>query len=314
MILVTGGAGFIGSHIVDALVRAGERVRVLDDLSTGHRENLKEVAGKVEFIEASITDAAAVGRAMRGVERVYHEAACPFVTRSIDEPLPVHEANATGTLTVLDRAAAAGVKRLVFASSCSVYGDEVGEAPGHEGLREAPQSPYAAQKLMGEHYARIFSRTTPLQCVSLRYYNVFGPRQDSSSAYSGVISIFCDRLLQGVAPVIYGDGHQTRDFVHVSNVVRANLLAGTADVPGGAVFNIASGRSVSLLELHAALARHLDVTLAPRHEPARVGDIRHSAASIRRAEKELGYRCEIDYETGLRDTLEWFRSRQTADT
>jgi UDP-glucose 4-epimerase len=314
VILVTGGAGFIGSHLVEALVRAGESVRVLDDLSTGQRSNLAAVEAEVDLCEGSITDVRALAGSLEGVRTVFHHAACPFVTQSIADPLPVHDANATGTLTVLEQAARAGVERLVFASSCSVYGDAVGSAPAHEGLREDPQSPYAAQKLLGEHYCRIFSRSLGLRCVILRYYNVFGPRQDASSAYSGVISIFCDKLIQGEIPTIYGDGRQTRDFVYVQNVVKANLLAGTVDVAGGATFNVATGKSVSLLDLYATLSDALGVHQSPRFEPARPGDVRHSVADVSRARESLGFEAQIDFETGLRQTVDWMRAQRKTGT
>ena len=308
MNLVTGGAGFIGSHLVDALVRAGEPVRVLDDFSSGRRENLAAVAGKVELLEGSVADPAAVRRAVAGAVRVFHLAARPSVAKSFEEPQAAHEVNATGTLHVVVEAAKAGAKRLIFAGSCAVYGD-AGTGPVREEARLDPKSPYAAQKLLGESYCRQLGGAAGLHTVVLRFFNVYGPRQDPGSPYSGVISVFCERLLRGAAPLIYGDGRQTRDFVCVDDVVQALTRAASAGVEQGATFNIASGRSRSVLELHAALAAAIGNRVAPTFAPARVGDIVHSAADITRARRDLCYEPASKFEDGLARTIAWYRAR-----
>jgi nucleoside-diphosphate-sugar epimerase len=306
--LVTGGAGFIGSHLVEALVRAGEKVRVLDDLSSGRRENLAAVAGKVELLEGSVADPAAVRRAVAGATRVFHLAARPSVAKSFEEPEQAHEVNATGTLHVVVEAAKAGAKRLIFAGSCAVYGD-AGTGPVREEARLDPKSPYAAQKLLGESYCRQLCGAAELHPVVLRFFNVYGPRQDPGSPYSGVISVFCEKMLRGVAPVIYGDGRQTRDFVGVDDVVQALTKAAGAGVERGATFNIASGRSRSVLELHAALAAAIGARVAPTFAKARVGDIVHSAADITRAQRDLCYEPASRFEDGLARTIAWYRAR-----
>ncbi len=306
MILVTGGAGFIGSHLVCALVRQRRAVRVLDDFSTGKEHNLASVIDQIEVVHGSVVDPRVVEQAMKGVRLVYHEAARPSVVLSFEQPALVHEVNATGTLNVLEAARRAKVERLVLASSSSVYGDpEVN--PSTEEFREDPKSPYAAQKLISEHYCRIYAASHGLSTVVLRYYNVFGPRQDPLSPYSGVISIFCDRMLRGQIPAIQGDGEQTRDFTYVDDVVSANLLAATAALEPGAVVNVATGRSISILHLFEVVARELGLEVRPRFLPARTGDIRHSVADISRAVQWLGYRPSVAFEAGLRATLDWAR-------
>ena len=311
MNLVTGGAGFIGSHLVDALVRAGEPVRVLDDLSSGREENLAASLAKVELVRGSVADAATVRRAMAGVRRVFHLAARPSVQKSFEEPELAHEVNAGGTMRVAVEAARAGVERLIFAGSCAVYGD-AGAGPAVEEQRLDPKSPYAAQKLLGEHYCRLLGAGRGLRAVVLRFFNVYGPRQDPGSPYSGVISVFCEKLLRNEPLLIFGDGKQTRDFVCVDDVVQALTRAAAADVASGATFNVASGRSRSLLDLVAALAAATGAKASPEFAPARVGDIVHSTADIARARRDLGYDPAVRFEEGLARTVAWYRDRRGA--
>ena len=313
MILVTGGAGFIGSHLVRALLDRGHRVRVLDDLSSGRRENLDEVADRVEFVEGSIVDEEIVRRAVTGARAVFHLAACPSVVRSQEEPLPVHDVNASGTLQVLECASAAGVDRVVFAGSSAVYGIP-GDGPSDEGAPLHPLSLYGAQKLLGEYYCRIYAETRGLRTVVLRYFNVFGPRQDPGSPYSGVISLFCDRMLRGELPTVHGDGQQTRDFTYVDNVVDGNLRALEAELEPFTVVNVATGRRVTLLEVLQVLGRALARDATPRFGPARIGDVRHSCADVAAAERLLGYRPIVDFATGLERTLDWYRGAVPATT
>ena len=308
MILVTGGAGFIGSHLCDALAARGEAVRVLDDLSTGREANLAALRGRVELVRGSVVDPAAVARAVQGAATVFHLAACPSVPRSFDEPDFCHAVNATGTLHVVVAAARARCRRLVFASSCAIYGDAGRERVGEE-RAPAPRSPYAAQKLLGEHYLRQYGGALGLETVALRFFNVFGPRQDPGSPYSGVISIFCERLLRGEPVTIHGDGLQTRDFVEVSDVIQALLGAADAPAAAGGTFNVATGVGHTLLDLAAALARQTGATAAPRHGPARTGDIRHSLADISRARAVLGYVARTGLAEGLGRTLQWVRGQ-----
>ncbi|HEY7508786.1 MAG TPA: SDR family oxidoreductase [Vicinamibacteria bacterium] len=305
-VLVTGGAGFIGSHLAEALVRAGHRVRVLDNLYSGRTANLEPIRKDVEFVEGDCADPAVARRAMRGIEAVFHEAAIPSVARSVKDPLASHRGNSTATLVVLTAARDAGVRRLVYAGSSSVYGNSP-RLPKREDMETRPLSPYAVGKLTGEHYLRIFSGLYGLETLTLRYFNVFGPRQDASSPYSGVISLFTAALLAGRRPVIYGDGRQSRDFTYVANVVDANLRALTAPVADGSAMNVATGRRVTLNGLLAALGRLTGRKIPARHLPARAGDVRHSLADITRARKALGYRPMVDFETGLRETVEWYK-------
>ena len=302
-VLVTGGAGFIGSHIVEALVAEGYRVRVLDDLSTGRASNLDAVRDRIEMIEASASDFSACEEAAEGVAYVFHEAAIPSVPRSVAEPLPSHESGPTATLNVLEASRRAGVRRLMFAASSSAYGDaEV--LPKVETLLPDPLSPYAAGKLAGEHYVRVYARTMGLDGVSLRYFNIFGPRQDPSSPYSGVISLFIKAMSRGERPRIYGDGSQTRDFTYVENAVRANLAAMRAEGPLlGKALNVGCGDRISLLDLVSTLNAILGTDLEPEFLPARAGDVRDSLAGLGLIERELGYRPSVDFAEGLRRTV-----------
>jgi nucleoside-diphosphate-sugar epimerase len=305
-ILVTGGAGFIGSHLAQALAAKGHRVRVLDDLSGGRRQNLAAVRGDVEFLRGNCADIDTARRAVRGVEVVYHEAAVPSVARSVDDPALSHRANATATLTMLVAARDAGVRRFVYAGSSSVYGDTP-KLPKREDMLPRPRSPYAVGKLMGEHYLRIFHELYGLETLTLRYFNVYGPRQNASSPYSGVISLFVTALLAGRRPVLYGTGQQSRDFTYVEDVVQGNLRALGARGLAGQHVNVATGRRLTLRQLLQAIARLLGVPARAERRPPRKGDVRHSLADISAARRLLGYRPRVDFETGLRRTVEWYR-------
>jgi nucleoside-diphosphate-sugar epimerase len=301
--VVTGGAGFIGSHLVEALLDEGYRVRVVDNLSTGHRANLAHIEGRYEWLEGELADFEVCRRAAEGAEYVFHEAAIPSVPRSVREPLPSHASGPTATINMLEAARQAGVRRFVFAASSSAYGD-TDELPKHEDMLPRPLSPYAAGKLAGEHYVAVYAQTMGLDGASLRYFNVFGPRQDPSSPYSGVISLFARSMAEGKRPIIFGDGRQTRDFTFVSNVVAANLAAIGAEGPlRGGVFNVGTGRRVSLLDLVAAINDALGTKLEPEFRPLREGDVRDSQASLDRIREALGYRPVVDFEDGLRRTL-----------
>ena len=303
LILVTGGAGFIGSHLVEALVARGERVRVVDSLATGRRENLAAVEGRFEWVEGDLADFDVCRRATAGATAVLHQAAIPSVPRSLDDPLGSHASGPTATLHVLEAARRAAVRRVVYAASSSAYGDAV-ELPKREDMMPRPLSPYAAGKLAGEEYVHVYAKTMGVDGVSLRYFNVFGPRQDPSSPYSGVISRFLRVMSAGERPLIYGDGGQTRDFTYVANVVAANLAALDAAGPlEGAVYNVGVGRRVSLLDLVAALNDELGTSLEPVFQPARAGDVRVSLADLTAVERALGYRPHVDFETGLRATV-----------
>ena len=303
--LVTGGAGFIGSHLVEHLVRRGESVRVADSLVTGHRDNFSG-AGKVEFLEGDLGDPATARRAVDGMTYVLHQAAIPSVTRSVDDPVTTHHANVDGTLQVLLAARDAGVRRVVYAGSSSAYGDTP-TLPKVETMPTAPRSPYALQKLIGEEYARLFTSLYGLETVRIRYFNVFGPRQDPASPYSGVISRFITALLDGQRPVIYGDGEQTRDFTYVDNVVNGVLKACTAERACGTVVNVAVGERTSLRDLLRRLCAIVGVEAEPVFEPARAGDVRDSLADITRAGELLGYAPTVTLDEGLRRTVEWYR-------
>jgi len=306
--MVTGGAGFIGSHIAAALVERGARVRVLDDLSTGHLENIAEIGGQVDFIQASLTDQKALTRALEDVEVVFHEAAIPSVPRSVALPTETHEASVNGTFSLLLAARDKHVRRLVYAASSSAYGDQA-ELPKREDMKPDPLSPYAVAKLVGEYYCQVFGRVYALETVSLRYFNVFGPRQDPGSQYSGVISRFMDALLNGKQPVIYGDGEQSRDFTYISNVVDANLRAADSSSAVGQIINIANGERVTInevLELMKKLTGQTDVHA--EYAPARTGDVRDSLADLTLARSLLGFSPQIGLEEGLRSTIDWWKN------
>jgi UDP-glucose 4-epimerase len=308
-ILVTGGAGFIGSHLAEALVARGHLVRVLDNFSSGNRANLRQVKDDVEVLKGDGADPRAARRAMKGIEVVYHEAAIPSVARSVDDPARSHRANATTTLEVLVAARDAGVRRFIYASSSSIYGDSA-RLPKRESMPPQPLSPYAVGKLVGEHYLSVFASLYGMETLSLRYFNIFGPRQDVSSPYSGVISLFTSALLAGRTPVIYGDGLQSRDFTYVDNVVDANLKALSARGLRGQVVNVATGRRTDLRELLRLLAAEIGRPARARHLPARKGDVRHSVADISAARRMLGYAPRVDFGTGLRRTVDWYRTRR----
>lgn len=305
--LVTGAAGFIGSNIVEELVRRGESVRALDNLATGRIGNIQPFRDRVEFIQGDINDTQLLAGAMSGVDYVLHQAALPSVPRSVLDPLSAHEANATGTLKVLIAARDAGVKRVVFASSSSVYGESP-TLPKREDMPTQPLSPYAVNKLAGEEYCKVFAHVYGLPTVALRYFNVFGPRQDPKSQYAAAIPGIASAMLRGDAPTIYGDGLQTRDFTFVSNVVSANLLACTHDEAVGLAINIACGRRISLLDLVEQLNTILGTHIEPQFAPERAGDVKHSLADISLAEGKLGYRTEVDFGEGLTRTISALRA------
>ena len=301
--LVTGGAGFIGSHIAEALLARGESVRILDNLSTGYRENMAPLTGDVEFLEGDLLDDAVVARAVQGVEVVFHQAALASVHRSLSKPQQTHAVCATGTLILLDLARQAGVRRLLYAASSSAYGNQK-DACNTETDLVAPASPYAASKLAGEHYCRSFYATYGLETICLRYFNVFGPRQDPNSPYSAVIPLFIRTMLSGKQPVIFGDGQQSRDFVFVKDVVRGNLLAADAEGAAGRVINLATSQQTSLLELIALLNEMLDLDVQPERE----GDVRHSRADISLARDLLGYQPRFSLAEGLQQSIDYYRT------
>jgi UDP-glucose 4-epimerase len=310
--LVTGGAGFVGSHIAAALAEKGARVRVIDDLSTGHEENLTEIGGDVDFVRASLNDADALRRALEGVELIFHEAAIPSVPRSVENPRETHQACVEATFSLLLAARDAKVRRVVYAASSSAYGDQP-TSPKVETMPPDPLSPYAAAKLFGEYYCKVFTRAYGLETVCLRYFNIFGPRQDPSSPYSGVISRFIAALSTGETPVIYGDGEQTRDFTYVANAVEANLLAAESAKAVGQVINVANGRQTSLNELLSILKKVMDREDAETdYRAPRVGDVRHSLADITRARELLGYTPRVGLEEGLEKTIDWWKQSRFA--
>lgn len=300
--LVTGGAGFIGSHLVDALLAAGQTVRVLDDFSTGNPANLAQAQSRIELVRGSITEPAVVDKAVAGCEVVYHLAAVASVTKSVETPIASHAACATGTVHVLDAARRLGVRRVVFAGSSSAYGDQPGDERSEDDPL-IPLSPYAAAKLASEHYCTAFTSVFGLETVRLRFFNVFGPRQDAKSPYSGVIAIFSDLMKQGKTPTIFGDGKQARDFVYVADVVQALRLAAESTKAVGRVYNIGTGKSVTLLELVQHLNEILGTKVTPLHQPPRAGDVRVSQANIGRARAELGFDPNTTFCDGLMRTI-----------
>jgi nucleoside-diphosphate-sugar epimerase len=307
--LVTGGAGFIGSHIVELLVCRGARVRVLDNFMTGTRENLGPFLGAVDLLEGDIRDLGTCRKAAEGVDSVLHQAALASVPRSIEDPILADAINVAGTLNMLVAALDAGAESFILASSSAVYGDEP-ELPQKEGKEGAPLSPYAAGKLAGENYCRVFSSLHGLRTAALRYFNVFGPRQDPASDYAAVIPRFIAKMLRGEAPAIHGDGEQSRDFIYVEDVAEANLLAAAAPSLRGEAMNIACGSGTTVNALAEKINAALGTRIAPVHEAGRPGDVRHSTADISAAAERLGFRPAVPFEEGLEKTIRWYRERR----
>jgi UDP-N-acetylglucosamine/UDP-N-acetyl-alpha-D-glucosaminouronate 4-epimerase len=310
--LVTGGAGFIGSHIASELSKSGARVRIIDDLSTGYRENVEEIGGDIDFVQASLADETALRTALEGVELVFHEAAIPSVPRSIEDPQQTHIASLDSTFSLLLASRDQRVKRVVYAASSSAYGDQPALSKVETMLPD-PLSPYAVAKLVGEYYCQVFTRVYGLETVSLRYFNVFGPRQDPSSQYSGVISRFISALLSAERPVIYGDGEQSRDFTYIDNVVTANLKAAETTTGIGQVINIANGERVTLNQLLDLLKQLTGMTdVQADYQDPRTGDVRDSLADITRARDLLGFAPKVDLQTGLKLTMDWWKKSRFA--
>ncbi len=310
--LVTGGAGFIGSHIASALVANGARVRIIDDLSTGYRENISEIGGDVDFVEGSLADESALQKALEDVELVFHEAAIPSVPRSVENPRQTHIASVDSTFSLLLAAKERKVRRVVYAASSSAYGDQP-SLPKVEDMLPDPLSPYAVAKLVGEYYCQVFTRVYGLETVSLRYFNVFGPRQDPSSQYSGVISRFVAALLSGERPVIYGDGEHSRDFTYIANVVEANLKAAETTKGVGAVINIANGERITLNQLLKEVQQLTGKTeVSVDYKPPRAGDVLHSLADITRARELLGFEPRVGLREGLQSTIDWWKHSRFA--
>lgn len=311
-VLVTGGAGFIGSNLAEELIRQGAKVSIIDNLITGFRENLDEIRGNFDFIEGDINDDASLLRAMEGVEIVFHQAALPSVPRSVDDPAETHHMCVNGTFNLLLRAREAGVKRFIYAASSSAYGDQP-TLPKVETMRPDPLSPYAAAKLVGELYCRAFNSVYELETFSLRYFNVFGPRQNPSSMYSGVISRFIDALMTGQQPVIYGDGEQSRDFTYIANVVDANIKAAQATLGIGETMNVANGARITLNELLDTLKSITgNVDVKADFQQERRGDVKHSQADNGRAIECIGYKELVGLEEGLKKTIEWWKASRFA--
>ncbi len=311
--LVTGGAGFVGSHLVEALIAAGESVRVIDDFSSGKPENLPAESAHFELVEADIRDRDAVRAAVEGCEVVLHEAGRPSVSRSIEDPITSHDVNATGTLNLLVAGQEAGVRRLVYAGSSSAYGGSQ-LLPKSEAHRESPLSPYAVSKLAGEHYCRVFAHLGQIETVVLRYFNIFGPRQDASSPYSGVISLFATALLRGESPRILGDGEQTRDFTYIENVVKANLAAAIRPVEPGVIVNVGCGERTSIRQLFDTLRDVIGADVDPTTGPSRAGDPRDSLADITRLRNVLGVEPSVSLEEGIRRTVAWYREQEVVSS
>jgi nucleoside-diphosphate-sugar epimerase len=309
--LITGGAGFIGSSIARALLARGDKVRILDNFFSGKRENLADIAGDIELIEGDIRDQAATARACAGVEVVYHEAAIPSVPRSLADPISSNDANVTGTLNVLHEAKKAGVRRVVYAASSSAYGDTP-TLPKVETMRPMPLSPYAVGKLAGEHYCAVFAGAYGLETVALRYFNVFGARQDPKSEYAAVIPRFVTAGLAGQGVTIFGDGTQSRDFCYIDNTVEANLAAASAPAAGasGRVFNVACGAATTLNDVVRLISENLKRQIPVTYAPGRVGDVKHSLADVDAARSALGYKGAISFEEGLRRSIAWYAERR----
>ncbi len=306
--MVTGGAGFIGSHIVDALLREGCGVAVIDDLSTGHRENLAHIENQITFCQGDIQDKALLETSTRGCDVVFHQAAVVSVPKTIEDPVTSAMINDIGTLCVLETARKSGVQTVVLASSCAVYGDDP-VLPKKEDMPLKPQSPYAVQKLTGEWYARLYSQLYGVDTVCLRYFNVFGPRQDPWSPYSGVISIFMRKALAGEAPMIYGDGNQCRDFVFVKDVVTANLLAAQGGPKQGRAYNVGTGHAIRVNRLWEEICRTSGADIDPVYTRKRPGDILESVSDIEKITTDLGFKPETPFESGLQKTFKWYRSQ-----
>lgn len=307
--LVTGGAGFIGSHLVDGLLGAGYAVRVIDDFSSGNRANLARVADRIDIVEGSIVNENDCRRACDGADVIFHQAAVPSVPRSIDEPMPSHASNIDGTFGLLMAARAAGVRRVVYAASSSAYG-ETEVQPKVESMTSVPLSPYAVQKLTGEHYCQVFASCFGLSTIALRYFNVFGPRQNPKSQYAAAIPAFITAIHEDRPPTVYGDGEQTRDFTYIENVVNANLKAAAAgDAASGQVMNIACGSAISVNQIIAMINEALGKSVQPEYLPTRPGDIKHSLADISKARELIGYNPEISIEEGLNRTIRWYTQR-----
>jgi UDP-glucose 4-epimerase len=305
-VLVTGGAGFIGSHLVRALMNAGHKVRVIDNLSTGHRSNLLDVQSDIDFREGDIREAEDCQTAVIGVQGIFHLAALASVSRSMDDPLTTHDVNVNGTLNLLEAARHAGVRRIVFSSSSSIYGDAP-ELPKHEGVEPLPRSPYAASKLASEQYVLAYARAGLIEGVALRYFNVFGPRQDPNGPYAAVIPLVMRAAAMGSAMRVFGDGEQTRDFTYVDNVVQANLLAASAPAErcSGLVVNVGGGTRISLLKVIEVVREQTGRSIPVIHDQPRAGDVKHSLADLERAKDVLGYVPLVDVPDGLRRTWEW---------
>lgn len=311
-VLVTGGAGFIGSNLADELIRQGAKVKILDNFSTGFQENLDEIKGDFDFIQGDLNDDDAVRKAVDGVDCVFHQAALPSVPRSVENPEETHQACVNGTFNLLLKAKEAGVKRLVYAASSSAYGDQP-TLPKIETMRPEPLSPYAGAKLMGEYYCRIFSRVYGLETICLRYFNVFGPRQNPSSMYSGVISRFINDLMKDIRPTIYGDGEQSRDFTYIANVVDANIRASQTTKGIGEVMNAANGERITLNELLEVLKKITGKTdVTADFQPERLGDVKHSQCSNALAVEYLGYERLVGLEEGLQKTIDWWKNSRFA--
>ncbi|HET9837532.1 MAG TPA: SDR family oxidoreductase [Candidatus Angelobacter sp.] len=311
--LVTGIAGFIGSAIARGLLEKGESVRGLDDFSTGKWENIAAIESQIDFRGVSLLDQAGLASACQGIDYVIHQAALPSVPKSIAEPELTHSVNVNGTLNLLLAARDAGVKRVVYAASSSAYGNSE-TLPKHEAMIPRPISPYAVQKLTGEYYMQAFAEVYGLETVSLRYFNIFGPRQDANSQYSAVLAKFITRMQQGEAPTIFGDGEQSRDFTYVANAVQANLKACLAPGVSGKMFNVATGTRFSLNQTFEMLRRIIGFNGAAKHAAERAGDVKHSLADISLAQKHLGYAPEVGFEEGLRRTVEWYSEKRGAET